>query len=82
MTFLLRRAGFYRLTSWIAVTINFSLPRLMPGNPLDLIPTRYRNKAAPARVHSLEAIFGLDTDQGLFAQYLHYLNLLPDDPPN
>jgi hypothetical protein len=76
MTFLLRRVGFYLLTAWIAVTINFFLPRLMPGNPLGLILTRYRSEATPAQVHSLETTFGLDTNQGLFAQYLHYLNQL------
>ena len=76
MTFLLRRIGFYLLTAWIAVTINFFLPRLMPGNPLDLILTRYRSEATPSQVHALETTFGLNTNQGLAAQYLHYLNQL------
>lgn len=81
MTFLLRRADVYLLTAWIAVTINFFLPRLIPCDPLDLILTRYRSEAIPARVHSIEPTVDLDTNQGLFAQYVHYLNLLPDDPP-
>ncbi len=76
MRFLLRRAGFYLLTLWIAVTVNFFLPRLMPGNPLDLILTRYRTEATPAQVHSLQNTFGLDTNQNIFQQYLHYLNQL------
>ena len=33
MRFAFRRAGFFLLTLWIALTINFLLPRLMPGNP-------------------------------------------------
>ncbi|HEY7946434.1 MAG TPA: ABC transporter permease [Acidimicrobiales bacterium] len=76
MTFLLRRLGFYLLTAWIAITINFFLPRLMPGNPLDLILTRYRSVATPNQVHALETTFGLDTNQGLVGQYFHYLNQL------
>ena len=33
MRFVLRRLGFFVLTLWIALTLNFLLPRLMPGNP-------------------------------------------------
>ena len=33
MRFALRRLGFFVLTLWAAVTLNFFLPRMMPGNP-------------------------------------------------
>jgi peptide/nickel transport system permease protein len=33
MRYLLRRAGFYLVALWAAVTFNFIIPRLMPGNP-------------------------------------------------
>ena len=33
MRYVLRRAGFFLLTLWAAVTLNFFLPRMMPGNP-------------------------------------------------
>ena len=33
MRFVLRRLGFFLLTLWAALTLNFFLPRLMPGNP-------------------------------------------------
>ena len=33
MRYLLRRAGFYLIALWAAVTFNFIIPRLMPGNP-------------------------------------------------
>ena len=39
--FLLKRLGFYALAGWAAVTLNFFLPRLMPGDPTDAIQLRY-----------------------------------------
>lgn len=33
MRFALKRLGFYLVTAWVAITLNFFLPRLMPGNP-------------------------------------------------
>ena len=36
MTFLARRFGFYLVTAWAAITMNFFIPRLMPGNPVEL----------------------------------------------
>ena len=33
--YLLRRLGFYTLAAWIAVTLNFLIPRLMPGDPVE-----------------------------------------------
>ena len=33
MRFVAAQAGFFPLTLWAALTINFFLPRLMPGNP-------------------------------------------------
>ena len=33
MRFLLHRLAFFALTLWAAVTVNFLIPRLMPGDP-------------------------------------------------
>jgi peptide/nickel transport system permease protein len=33
--FALRKLGLFLLTLWAAVTLNFILPRLMPGSPTD-----------------------------------------------
>ena len=33
--YLSRRLGFYLIALWVALTVNFFLPRLMPGNPID-----------------------------------------------
>ena len=34
MRWFARRLGFYVFAIWVALTINFLLPRLMPGDPV------------------------------------------------
>ena len=41
MRFILRRLVFYVIAFWAAITLNFLLPRLMPGSPLDGLILRY-----------------------------------------
>ncbi|THV42942.1 ABC transporter permease [Glycomyces buryatensis] len=68
-----RKLLIYGVTFFIAVTINFAIPRLMPGDPVARMLTR--NKVA--NVESSEAmrvyftdLFGLDVP--LWQQYLNY----------
>ncbi|MBO0831574.1 MAG: ABC transporter permease [Actinobacteria bacterium] len=35
MRYVLRKVGLFTLTLWAAITLNFVLPRLMPGSPVD-----------------------------------------------
>ena len=35
MPFIARRLAFYVVAIWAAVTINFAIPRVMPGNAVD-----------------------------------------------
>ena len=37
---LLRRIFFYLITAWIALTLNFFLPRMMPGNAVESVLAR------------------------------------------
>jgi peptide/nickel transport system permease protein len=70
--------GQYLLVLLIAVTINFLLPRLMPGNPLALIAGVDVGLLSPEQRGEIAARFGLD--QSLFQQYLQYWgNLLSGD---
>ena len=46
MRFILRRLGFYAIALWGAITLNFLLPRLMPGSPLDGLMSRLSPVAA------------------------------------
>ena len=74
MRYVLRRAGFFLLTLWVAVTLNFFLPRMMPGNPAIAMMAKFRGKVASQQaLQSLETIFGVNSGQSLPAQYVHYL---------
>ena len=76
MRFLARRVGFYALTFWFAITLNFIIPRLMPGNPVEVVFARIKHQVTPAAVSAFSAAFGLDTRQGLLGQYGSYLSQL------
>ena len=47
MRYVLRRLGFFALTLWVALTLNFALPRLMPGNPALAILGKFRGGVSP-----------------------------------
>lgn len=73
MRYVLRRLAFFLLTLWVALTLNFVLPRMMPGNPATAIIGKFRGGISPEAVKVLEAQFGLGTHQNLVAQYARYL---------
>ncbi len=73
MRYVLRRLGFFVLTLWVALTLNFALPRLMPGNPALSIIGKFRGGISPQAVKVLEAQFGLNTHQNVISQYFTYL---------
>src|SRR5215475_16193590 len=73
MRFGLRRLGFFALTLWAALTLNFFLPRLMPGNPAYAMMSKFRGPVNPQSFKALAVAFGLNTHQSLFSQYVTYL---------
>ena len=73
MRFVFRRLGFFVLTLWVALTLNFVLPRLMPGNPALAIIGKFRGGISPQAVKVLEAQFGVGAHQNLVTQYFSYL---------
>jgi peptide/nickel transport system permease protein len=73
MRFVLRRTGFFLLTLWVALTLNFVLPRLMPGNPALAAIANHKGALSPQALKALEAQFGLNTHQNVLAQYFKYL---------
>lgn len=75
MRYFMNRLGFLLLSAWVAVTINFILPRMMPGNPALLMATRYQGMLSSRALHALELQFGV-TNAPLWQQYLQYLNNL------
>ncbi len=70
--FLFRRLGFYIIAAWAALTLNFFIPRLMPGDPATIIFARFRGKIKPEALSALRETFGLN-DGPLLEQYFTYL---------
>jgi peptide/nickel transport system permease protein len=73
--YLLRRLGFYALAGWVAVTLNFLVPRWMPGDPTSAMFARFQGELSPDALAALREAFGL-TDAPLWRQYLQYLGHL------
>lgn len=68
---LLQRAGFYLLTAWAAFTLNFLIPRMMPGSPVQALLAKFKGRLSPASQHAITAMFGLGK-QDLFSAYFSY----------
>ena len=73
MAFLIRRLEFFVVTLWAALTINFFLPRMMPGNPAEAMMASFHGRLNPSSLHALEVAFGVNTNQSLLSQYVDYL---------
>ncbi len=76
MRWFARRLVFYVFALWVALTINFLLPRLMPGSPLDgilqhLTPSQLA--ANPGIVETYEALLG-GGDKSIWEDYVTYLS--------
>ena len=74
MRFALRRLGFFVFTLWAALTINFLLPRLMPGNPALAMLSKFHGELTPQTLKALDILFGVNTHKSLPAQYVSYLH--------
>ncbi len=72
LRFLASRLGFYAIAAFVALTINFFLPRLLPGDPATAIFGRFQGKLQPEALEALKEAFGL-ADAPLFEQYFTYL---------
>lgn len=80
MRFLLRRLGFFLLTLWAALTLNFFIPRFMPGSPVTALHDRTRGKVSPAALQQMLTSFGFKPHQNIVVQYLEYLrNMVTGD---
>src|SRR3954454_24103132 len=74
MRFLLHRLGFFALTLWAAITVNFFIPRLMPGDPASAMMARFHGRLNPASIHAMEIAFGVDSHSSVWSQYVGYLH--------
>ncbi len=72
MRALVRKFAFYVFTAWAAITINFLIPRLVPGDPVQSLITRYQGQLSTDAIQSLYVLFGLDEEMSLWDQYVQY----------
>ncbi len=76
LNYVIRRFGMFILVIFLAVTINFIIPRLMPGDPVEqqlatLVATGGgHTQDITAMAEAYRAKFGLD--QPVLMQYLNY----------
>jgi peptide/nickel transport system permease protein len=76
MRWFLRRLLFYAFATWLALTITFLLPRLMPGDPIGgilqhLSPSQI--SANPGIIQTYQALLG-GGHQSIFEAYWQYLH--------
>jgi peptide/nickel transport system permease protein len=76
--YLLRKLVFYVAALWAALTLNFLIPRLMPGNPVDLMLSKLATKGpvTPTTRAAIQALLGTETNASLWEQYGTYLHQL------
>jgi len=72
MSFIVRRLVFYLVAAWVALTINFFIPRLMPGNAVESVLAKFPN-LQPSAYRALEALLGVGHPGSIWHQYWAYL---------
>jgi peptide/nickel transport system permease protein len=72
MRYILRRLGFYLIALWAGLTLNFFLPRLLPGDPAQTIFAG-TTPLTPEQIQSVRDALGI-SDAPLIEQYLNYLS--------
>ncbi len=76
MRLLARRVALYIVTAIVAITVNFFIPRLMPGNPVEAAIGHMQARVTPATIKALDIQYGLNTKLSLLGQYVHYVSQL------
>jgi len=72
LKYFIRKLGMLLFTLFVALSLNFFLPRLMPGDPARALLAKM-DAIQPEQLESIRAAFGLDTKDPLALQYWHYL---------
>ena len=82
MRALLRRLSVYFLAAWVALTLSFLLPRVVPGNPVAGAVARasQSGNCNSQCVMAIEAQLGYNVHTSIWDQYLQYIgNLVHGD---
>jgi peptide/nickel transport system permease protein len=75
MGYILRKVVLFLVTLWAAITLNFALPRLMPGSPVDAALAKLAGTGQPVtneQRHAIEVQLGVPHGS-LITQYWDYL---------
>ena len=72
MPFIARRLVFYVVTAWVALTVNFFIPRAIPGNAVQSVMSKFPN-LQPSAYKALEALLGVGHAGSIWSQYGNYL---------
>ncbi|ACQ79658.1 binding-protein-dependent transport systems inner membrane component [Beutenbergia cavernae DSM 12333] len=72
MRYLLRKIALYLFIAWAALTMNFLIPRLMPGDPVSALLAKFEGQIDPDSITALREAFGI-SDDPLIVQYGQYL---------
>lgn len=72
MRYLLRHLGLYAIAAWASLTLNFLIPRLMPGDPATAMFARAGGQLKPEAIEALRQAFGF-TNEPIVKQYFTYL---------
>jgi len=76
MKYVFKRLGFYLIAFIAAITLNFFLPRLMPGDPVQMyLSELYQSggRIDEATIRAVEELFGFNSSEPLIISYLSYV---------
>ncbi|WP_367135636.1 ABC transporter permease [Saccharothrix sp. HUAS TT1] len=76
MRYYARKFAFYLVALWAALTLNFFIPRLMPGNPVDILMAKLAQRGGtvdPSARRAYELLLGTNSGESLLTQYTSYL---------
>ena len=73
MKYLIRQTSLYLLAAWASLTLNFILPRAMPGDPVTALVARMRGRIRPDQFEAIKAAYGFTNDT-ILKQYFQYLS--------
>ncbi|HPE68085.1 MAG TPA: ABC transporter permease [Thermotogota bacterium] len=72
MKYLFRKLSLLAFALFVAVTLNFFIPRMMPGDPATELVDKMQG-IPPEALESIKVAFGLKTDDPMIVQYFKYL---------
>jgi peptide/nickel transport system permease protein len=78
MSAVLRRLAVYILAAWVAITVSFLLPRVVPGNPVASAVARatQSGNCNSVCIRAVEEQLGFDVHKSLWDQYAEYIGNL------